>query len=151
MAATHLAPKQNSLNLIMNIRRPLDVHLKAIKELIQNKDWPALAVEGLNKVGKVHFLRFVLFNNDSQFATLTTFDGDFESYVRDFTAALHPILNPFFAHVEGSDDMLPIQKNPEKFMEFLQKYTVPSFLWYSAYPAPTALEIRDHFTEGVEL
>lgn len=145
MKATNLAPKQTGLNLIMNVREPRAEHIKAIKDVLLTKEGQAATVEGLNRVGTVHFLKFILFNNDTQFATLTEFDGDYESYVRDFTNILHPILNPFFAHVEGSDEMLPIQKNPEKFLQFLQKYNVPSFLYYSAYPEQTALEIREKF------
>jgi hypothetical protein len=148
MTFTHLAPSQNALTLIMNVRKPLDEHVKAIKELLQDKTWNETAVAGLNKVGTVHFARFLLFNNDTQFATITTFDGDFESYVRDFVALLYPILNPFFVHIEDTDEALPLQKNPDKFLEFAQRTIAPSLFWYSAYPTASTLEIRDHFGVG---
>ncbi len=150
MTFNHLAPRQNALNLIMNVRKPLDVHAKAIKELLSNQEWMETAVAGLNKVGTVHFARFLLFNNDTQFATMTTFDGDFESYVRDFVVLLHPILNPFFVHIEDTEEALPLQKNPDKFLEFALKTLVPSLFWYSGYPTATTLEIRDHFDGGGE-
>lgn len=145
MTFTYLAPRQNALNLIMNVRKPLDEHVKAIKELLLNKDGLEMTIGGLLKVGTVHNLRYVLFDNDTKFATMTTFDGDFDGYVRDFTTILYPVLNPFYAHMEGTEDMLPVQKNPEKFLEFVKKYHVPSLVWFSAYPTATALEIREHF------
>lgn len=141
----HLQPRQGGLSLLLNLRQPVEEHAKAIKAILLAEDAPKNTVAGLNQVGTVHFLRFLLINNDTQFMTITTFDGDFERYVRDFAVVLNSILNPFFAHVEGSDDCLPIQKNPEEFLAFVRKYTVPNMVWYSAYPTPTALEIRKHF------
>ena len=55
----------------------------------------------------IHEARFVMFDNDSQLAFITSFDGPWESYMDDFftsgpTLALFDVI---FRHVEGYDGL----------------------------------------------
>ena len=55
----------------------------------------------------IHEARFVLFNNDTQLAFITSFDGPWEAYMEDFFTS-GPTLGLFdaiFGHVEGYDGL----------------------------------------------
>jgi len=48
--------------------------------------------QALDKMGTLHDLRFVLFDNDTRVIFASTYDGGFEQYIKDF-ATLVPESN----------------------------------------------------------
>src|SRR4051794_10266730 len=58
-------------------------------------------------IATIHEARFVLFDNDTQLAFITSFDGPWDAYMEDFftsgpTLALFDVI---FSHVEGYDGL----------------------------------------------
>ena len=78
-------PIQKPLTLVMTAKSSQD-HA-ALQQIIQ--EMQSLPPEknpittALNNLANVHFARFVFLNNN-QLAVITTYDGDFVSYINDF-------------------------------------------------------------------
>ena len=76
---------QSPLTLVMTAESP--VAFAALRKTVE--DLQALptnanpVVAALDKLGTVHFARFV-FLGDDQLAVITTYDGDFDRYINDF-------------------------------------------------------------------
>ena len=87
----------------------------------------------LEKLETIHFARFMLINNDTQVLFIVIFDGDLDTYIRDF----HDIfvrnkVTPSFRYCEGF---------PENWKEDLPAFTTfykdrmqKSVVEYSAFP-----------------
>jgi hypothetical protein len=98
-------------------------------------------VAALDKLGTVHFARFV-FLGDDQLAVITTYDGDFDRYINDFIDEIGDVFNALLEHVDRS--LVPVQSHRAEFLKFVRDHDlrcVGSF--YSAYPQRTVLDIVD--------
>jgi hypothetical protein len=124
---------QNPLNLILTIKAGQQQTL--IKLLGENS---AAIDAALTKVGTVHFARF-LFLNETTLLIITTYDGDFSTYIEQFTAILGGTFNAIFSLTDPAPP-LPVEKNVQAFIDFVQKWNLPSNL-YSAYPQCTVQQI----------
>src|ERR1700752_2708527 len=49
--------------------------------------------QGANKVGTLHTMRFVFFDNDTRLLFATSFDGDWDTYIDDFVAKIPDYLD----------------------------------------------------------
>src|SRR4029453_11102072 len=49
--------------------------------------------QGANKVGTLHTMRFVFFDNDTRLLFATAFDGDWDTYIDDFVAKIPDYLD----------------------------------------------------------
>jgi hypothetical protein len=49
--------------------------------------------QGANKVGTLHNMRFVFFDNDTRLLFATAFDGDWDTYIDDFVAKIPDYLD----------------------------------------------------------
>jgi hypothetical protein len=132
----------NPLTLVMTIKSPQDFQaLKALIEGLQKlpDDQNPIRV-ALTKIGTVHFARFV-FLSDSQLAIITTYDGDFETYVDAFVNELAPVFDKLFAHMKDAPP-LPISEHRKEFLDYVKTHDIkcvePS---YSAYPDLKVLDI----------
>jgi hypothetical protein len=56
---------------------------------------------GADKVGSVHDMRFVFFDNDTRMIFATTFDGEWDSYIDDFIAKIPDYLDIIDSAWEG--------------------------------------------------
>src|SRR6478735_2920075 len=58
-------------------------------------------------VSTIHEARFVLFNNDTQLAFVTSFDGPWDAYMDDFftSGPTLALFDAIFGHVEGYDGL----------------------------------------------
>ncbi len=71
--------------------------------------------QALDKMGTLHDLRFVLFDNDTRVIFASTYDGGFEQYIKDF-ATLVPDL-------------------------IIAQYQSEAIVFYSAYPNVTVKQV----------
>src|SRR6201987_4501126 len=55
----------------------------------------------LDKVGTVHDLRFVIFDNDTRIIFASTFDGDWDAYIDDFGNTIPDEIDLLFHEFEG--------------------------------------------------
>lgn len=133
---------QNPLTLVMTIKSPEDYQvLKATLDHIQSlpPDRNPIIV-ALNTIGTVHFARFV-FLDESHLAVITTYDGDFDTYINEFVDHIGDVFNTLLQHMEDPSP-LPVQEHRQEFLEFVRRHDLtclPPF--YSAYPQRTVLDI----------
>lgn len=90
---------------------------------------------------KLHYLRWVLFDNDTRFMYQGIFDTDFDKYTEDaimlFTATG---IDTVFENLEGFP--MDWKTNADAFIKFVREHHCPSFIEYGEYPYFTADEIK---------
>ncbi|MEO3884517.1 hypothetical protein OHA25_37320 [Nonomuraea sp. NBC_00507] len=90
---------------------------------------------------KLHYLRWVLFDDDTRFLYQGIFDTDFDKYTEDAVALFGKAgLNTTFENLEGFPE--DWKTNPEAFIRFVREHHCPSFIEYGEYPYFTADEIK---------
>jgi hypothetical protein len=98
-------------------------------------------VAALDKLGTVHFARFV-FLGDDQLAVITTYDGDFDTYINDFIDEIGDVFNALLEHVDAT--LVPVQSHRAAFLKFVRDHDLRCVgPFYSAYPQRTVLDIVD--------
>lgn len=94
---------------------------------------------GLDNVGTVHFARFVIIDNNM--CMISTYDGDFSNYIRDFVAQLGVVFDSVVELIEGGEAMTPTHDNIDAFINWVQARDV--------YQIPdTATDLLRYGTEG---
>lgn len=90
---------------------------------------------------KLHYLRWVLFDNDTRFMYQGIFDTDFDKYTEDAVALFTKSgVDTAFENLEGFPE--DWKTNPEAFIRFVREHQCPSFIEYGEYPYFTADEIK---------
>ena len=90
---------------------------------------------------KLHYLRWVLFDNDTRFMYQGIFDTDFDKYTEDAIALFTKSgVNTVFENLEGFP--MDWKTNPEAFIKFVLDHQCPSFVEYGEYPYVSADEIK---------
>lgn len=90
---------------------------------------------------KLHYLRWVLFDDDTRFMYQGIFDTDFDKYTEDAIELFKKAgVDTVFENLEE----FPVdwKTNPEAFIRFVRKFQAPSFIEYGEYPFVTADEIK---------
>jgi hypothetical protein len=87
----------------------------------------------LEKLGTIHFARFMLINNDTQVLFIVIFEGSLDKYIADF----HDIfvrndVTPSFRFCEGFPENW--KEDLPAFTRFYKDRMQPSIVEYSAYP-----------------
>jgi hypothetical protein len=129
--------KQNPLTLLMKIKAPENA--AALKQMLDQflalpRDQNPVFV-ALDKVGTVHFARFLFLDDDKTLAVITSYDGGFEDYVNDFIDIIGDILDALLAHVADAPPT-PVKANRAEFLEYMRANDHTCYgQFYSAYPA----------------
>ncbi|RKH70186.1 hypothetical protein D7X96_12695 [Corallococcus interemptor] len=104
---------------------------------------------------KLHYLRWVLFDNDTRFMYQGIFDTDFDKYTEDAVVIFtRSGINTAFENLEGFS--MDWKTNTQAFIQFLRDHQCNSFLEYGEYPYFTsdeikkALKLKAAFTEMLE-
>ena len=90
---------------------------------------------GATKVGTLHDMRFVFFDNDTRMLFATSFDGDWDVYIDDFIALIPDYLDLMDSAWEG----WPGIRSPHA-KDYLAKYQVAAEGWFVAHPDLTVAE-----------
>jgi len=93
--------------------------------------------QGANKVGTLHTMRFVFFDNDTRLLFATAFDGDWDTYIDDFVAKIPDYLDI----IDSAWDGWPGIRHPGA-KDYLVKHQITADGWYVAYPDLTVAEIQ---------
>ncbi len=89
---------------------------------------------------RLHYLRWVLFDNDTRFMYIGIFDTDFDKYVEDAVMLFNQTgLATIFEQLEGFPE--DWRTNPAAFAEYAREHQCPSFMEYAEYPGVTATEV----------
>jgi hypothetical protein len=90
---------------------------------------------------KLHYLRWVLFDNDTRFMYQGIFDTDFDKYTEDAVVLFGKAgINTAFENLEGFP--ADWKTNTEAFVKFIRDHQCSSFLEYGEYPYFTSDEIK---------
>ena len=90
-----------------------------------------------DRIGTLHDLRFVIFDNDTRLLFATTFDDDWDAYINDFATLIPDLIDVVFEEVED----YPGIKSPD-IKDYIVKYQVTSTYFYNAYPDASVRDIR---------
>jgi hypothetical protein len=91
------------------------------------------------RVGTVHDMRYVIFDDDTRLLFATAYDGDWDAYIDDFARLVPEMLDFIFEEVEGWPGL---RDHPKETTDFIAAHQVTADGWYSAYPDATVKEIR---------
>ena len=91
------------------------------------------------RVGTVHDMRFVIFDNDTTLLFCTAYDGDWDPYIADFARLVPEMLDFIFEEVEGWPGLAA---NPKQTTDFIAAHQVTADAWYCAYPDATVKEVH---------
>lgn len=90
---------------------------------------------------KLHYLRWVLFDDDKRFMYQGIFDTDFDKYTEDAVELFKKVgVDTVFENLEGFP--MDWKTNTEAFVRFVREHHCPSFLEYGEYPYVTADEVK---------
>jgi hypothetical protein len=90
---------------------------------------------------KLHYLRWVLFDDDTRFMYQGIFDTDFDKYTEDAVAIFRKSgINTVFENLEGFPE--DWKSNTAAFIKFVREHQCPSFLEYGEYPYVSADEVK---------
>ena len=82
-----------------------------------------------DRIGMLHDLRFVIFDNDTRLFFATTFDDDWDAYIDDFASLVPDLIDLIFEEVVD----YPGIKTPG-INDFIANSQVTGTYFYSAYP-----------------
>src|SRR5689334_12694182 len=89
---------------------------------------------------RLHYLRWVLFDNDTRFMYIGIFDTDFDKYVEDAVMLFKQSgIVTVFEQLEGFPE--DWRENPAAFAKFAREHQAPSFMEYAEYPNVTGVEV----------
>src|SRR5689334_8061293 len=92
---------------------------------------------GATKVGTLHDMRFVFFDDDTKLLFATSFDGDWDTYIDDFIALIPDYLDIIDSAWEG----WPGIRSPEA-KDYLIKHQITADGWFVAEPDLSLAEIQ---------
>ena len=92
---------------------------------------------GATKVGTLHDMRFVFFDNDTRMLFATSFDGDWDVYIDDFIALIPDYLDIIDSAWEG----WPGIRSPGA-KDYLVKHQITAEGWFVANPDLTLADIQ---------
>jgi hypothetical protein len=90
---------------------------------------------------KLHYLRWVLFDDDTRFMYQGIFDTDFDKYTEDAVELFKKSgVDTVFENLEGFP--MDWKTNPDAFIKFAREHQAQSFIEYGEYPYVTTDEIK---------
>lgn len=89
---------------------------------------------------RLHYLRWVLFDNDTRFIYMGIFDTDFDKYVEDAVTLFKATgIATIFEQLQ--DFPTDWRDNPAAFADFCREHQASSFMEYAEYPDVTATDV----------
>ena len=133
----------------MGTLKPGTVRLWTATAVLRTVDYAARHIFNrgrLARIRTIHFARWVFLDDKKRMVFFSDYDGSFESYMDDFINKSGFGLNVVFSNgigyprtnwliFDGCADEL-------KYKEFLRRHTLPTQVWYKAYPGLTAADLE---------
>jgi hypothetical protein len=89
-----------------------------------------------DRIGTVHDLRFIIFDNDTRVIFASTFDGTWDTYIDDFGTKIPDEIDLLFHECEG----YPGIHSPQ-IKDWIVDQQVTATAFYSAYPQATVRDV----------
>jgi hypothetical protein len=100
----------------------------------------------LARIRTIHFARWVFLDNRQRVVFCSDYDGSVKSYMDDFINKVGFGLNVSFSSGIGYPRTNWLLKDgcadERKYEEFLRRHTLPTQVWYKAYPGLTAIDLE---------
>lgn len=100
----------------------------------------------LGRIRTIHFARWVFLDDRQRMVFFSNYDGSVESYMDDFINKTGFGLNASFSNGIGYPRtnwlVLDGCNDERKYKEFLRRHTLPTQVWYKAYPGLTAIDLE---------
>ena len=129
---------QNQLTLVTMVDPQHVDRVKAVMAAIDSCEAPR-AARFLIGVSTIHFVRWLLIDEDSRLILLSEYDGSWENYIGEFAemilSGLDAIWETSFGYPPDGARDLPA------FKRFLRAHQVPAEVFFSAYPDATTLNV----------
>lgn len=130
---------QTALTAIMEIKQPTALHARALRVLLTHAYQQVVDI--LDKVGTVHFARFIFLENDTKLALMTSYDGTFETYMKNYIEVAGDLFDLMLEHIQDAPP-LPVQQYRNEFIEYVRRIdAVSDSPFYSAYGKLTVQDI----------
>lgn len=107
-------------------------HLRRVLGLIGGN------MDGASKVGTVHDMRFVIYDNDKKLLFCTAYDGDWDTYIDDFATKIPEYMDLLFANVEGWPGI-----HDPSVKDFIAKRQLTADGWYVSSPNLSVVQVWD--------
>jgi hypothetical protein len=110
----------------------------------------------LGRIRTIHFARWVFLDGKKRMVFFSNYDGTVESYMDDFINKTGFGLNAVFGNGIGypRTNWLVTDgcQDEQKYKNFLRRHTLPTQVWYKAYPGLTAIDLERNrrIREGLE-
>jgi hypothetical protein len=129
------AGRSNEFTLIMKLKPGGAERLR--KKLASDSKFATQNRGFADRIGTLHDLRFVIFDNDTRLLFATTFDDDWDAYINDFATLIPDLLDYVFEVVED----YPGIKSPD-IKDYIANSQVTATYFYSAYPDASVRDIQ---------
>jgi hypothetical protein len=100
----------------------------------------------LGRIRTIHFARWVFLDSKKRMVFFSNYDGTVESYMDDFINKTGFGLNAVFSAGIGYPRTNWLVRDgcgdEQKYKDFLRRHTLPSQVWYKAYPGLTAIDLE---------
>jgi len=100
----------------------------------------------LGRIRTIHFARWVFLDGKKRMVFFSNYDGTVESYMDDFINKTGFGLNAVFSNGIGYPRtnwlVLDGCGDEQKYKDFLRRHTLPTQVWYKAYPGLTAIDLE---------
>ena len=100
----------------------------------------------LGSIRTIHFARWVFLDGTKRMIFCSNYDGNVESYMDDFINKTGFGLNASFSNGIGypTTNWLVLDGcgDERKYVEYLRRHTLPTQVWYKAYPGLTAIDLE---------
>jgi hypothetical protein len=100
----------------------------------------------LARVRTIHFARWVFLDDRKRMVFFSNYDGTVESYMDDFINKAGFGLNAVFSNGIGYPRTNWLIRDgcadEQKYKDYLRRHTLPTQVWYKAYPGLTAIDLE---------
>jgi hypothetical protein len=110
----------------------------------------------LGRIRSIHFARWVFVAGRERMIFFSNYDGSVESYMDDFINKTGFGLNASFSNGIGYPRTNWLVRDgcidEREYKEYLRRHTLPTQVWYKAYPGLTAVDLDRHtrIRQGLE-
>jgi hypothetical protein len=130
---------QNQLTLVTVIAEGRANRVRAVMSAIDSYAKRLASRGSLIGISSIHFVRWLVIDNDRRLMMVSDYDGSWESYIDEFAEMILSGLDAIWetAHAfppDGARDL-------PAFKRFLRNHQVPAEVFFSAYPAETTLNV----------
>jgi hypothetical protein len=140
-------------------RKPGLVRLWTLMGILASVDYAARHIVRRGRLGRIrsiHFARWALLDGRNRGVFFSNYDGTVESYMDDFINKAGFGLNAIFSNAVGYPRTNWLVRDgcadEQKYKNFLRRHTLPTQVWYKAYPGLTAIDLERNrrIREGLE-